>query len=95
MPAIRVPKARRAPKAGRSRLPSKQNYGSKEEWKALAKTAKERDKYTCQGRGCGCTDRLKLQVHHIIPLSKGGANSPRNLITLCVRCHAKRHDHLH
>ena len=32
-----------------------------------------------------------LHVHHIIPLLKGGTHDPRNLATLCVRCHARQH----
>ena len=30
-------------------------------------------------------------VHHIIPLSKGGKHSPENWILLCCDCHPKRH----
>jgi len=32
-----------------------------------------------------------LHVHHIIFKSKGGTNSPENLITLCENCHKKLH----
>ena len=93
--ARKVPRAKRAPKAGYSRQDSRKGYGTKEEWKEITARVKTRDRYTCQGRGCVCTDRFKLQVHHIIPLSKGGTNSMLNLLTLCVNCHAKRHDHMH
>lgn len=30
-------------------------------------------------------------VHHIIPLSEGGANAADNLMSLCVSCHGKIH----
>lgn len=35
-----------------------------------------------------------LEVHHKIPLSKGGADSFENTIALCPNCHAKVHDRL-
>jgi len=34
------------------------------------------------------------EPHHIIPLSKGGANTKANLIYLCPKCHDRRHRHL-
>ena len=40
---------------------------------------------------CGCTDESKLIYHHIVPLSLGGENNLRNIIVLCVDCHAKTH----
>jgi len=48
-----------------------------------------RDNHTCQI--CGSKNK-KLQVHHIIPRSKGGTNEPKNLTTLCVVCHDKVHN---
>lgn len=30
-------------------------------------------------------------IHHKIPLSKGGDNSPQNIVTLCQWCHAAEH----
>jgi hypothetical protein len=47
-----------------------------------------RDSYTCQK----CKNKKgKLHVHHIIFRSKGGTDSPENLITLCEDCHTKLH----
>jgi hypothetical protein len=37
--------------------------------------------YKCGASGC------KLDVHHIVPLSAGGANDSWNLMTLCESCH--------
>lgn len=56
-------------------------------WIDLSATVKLRDGNRCVC--CSSTDRL--QVHHIIPLSKNGTNSQSNLITLCEKCHASRH----
>lgn len=48
--------------------------------------------------GGKCVDhRLRGQViaakdvHHIVPLSRGGTNSLSNLISLCANCHIRRH----
>jgi hypothetical protein len=36
--------------------------------------------------GCvvdGCVSRYRLEVHHVVPRSRGGTNDPCNLVTLC------------
>jgi len=48
-----------------------------------------RDHFRCQE--CGYFKHL--EVHHIIPRSKGGSDDLTNLVTLCQRCHAKKHGH--
>lgn len=48
----------------------------------------ERDGYECQN--CG-RDTSDLEVHHIVPLEKGGSNNIRNLATLCQDCHSSIH----
>lgn len=70
-------------------------YGSKDDWRELCQRVKVRDRHTCQGRNCGSTNKSILQVHHILPLSRGGKNTMTNLITLCDNCHSKRHKHMH
>jgi hypothetical protein len=52
-----------------------------------------RDKYTCQY----CKNKRKdvrLQVHHILPISNGGSNQPNNLIVLCKSCHDDLHNNV-
>lgn len=57
-------------------------------WQRVRRAVLARDGGRCQH--CGSTQHL--QVHHIIPLSHGGARTdPRNLVTLCARCHARQH----
>jgi hypothetical protein len=48
-----------------------------------------RDNYQCQK--CK-TNNVKLNVHHIVFKSRGGTNTPSNLITLCKSCHDKLHN---
>ena len=48
-----------------------------------------RDNYTCQ---CCGKKHTRLEVHHIIFRSQGGADDESNLIALCEDCHAKVHN---
>ena len=45
-----------------------------------------RDHHRCVCCGRGAEDGVKLEVDHIIPVSKGGTNQPKNLRTLCAEC---------
>lgn len=49
-----------------------------------------RDNYKCQS-GQKCKHSEKLHVHHIVFRSKGGTDTPSNLITLCEKCHNDLH----
>ena len=49
-----------------------------------------RDNYKCQSRQ-KVEHSKKLNVHHIVFRSKGGTNTPDNLITLCKNCHKNLH----
>ena len=62
-------------------------------WREISEKAKKRDGYKC--RKCDSTDRL--EVHHIIRVSRGGRTILANLITLCHACHKKQpgHGHMH
>jgi len=54
-------------------------------WDKIRKQVLARDNFRC--RTCG----IRLEVHHVVPLSKGGTNDPDNLITLCSKCHRAIH----
>lgn len=58
-------------------------------WKVKAL---KRDNYTCQGKGCGISDREVLVVDHIIPVAvdKSKECELSNLITLCANCHIRK-----
>lgn len=61
-------------------------------WSQFRNAIIERDHNRCWS--CGVTDSCEvyLEVHHIIPLHKGGAEfDPENCITLCEKCHRKKH----
>lgn len=64
---------------------------ARETYEAIRVKILERDHYRCQE--CGFFKHL--EVHHIIHRSQGGSNDPSNLITLCRRCHAKKHGNAH
>ncbi len=49
-----------------------------------------RDRHRCATPGCGAT--RFLEVHHVVPRSRGGANDAANLVTLCSRCHVFVHE---
>lgn len=55
--------------------------------------ALQRDRYTCQD--CGAEGehfgRRQLHVHHVVPVLIGGQHCLSNLITLCAKCHKRRH----
>lgn len=44
----------------------------------------ERDDYACQ---CCGVKSVRIEVHHIEPLTFGGADEINNLISLCFVCH--------
>lgn len=47
-----------------------------------------RDGWKCQMPGCNCTEKWKLEAHHIIPVThEDCTNDPENGITLCRPCH--------
>ena len=59
-------------------LPNSENY--KKKLKIL-----QRDNFTCGY--CGIEQKAdKLELDHIIPVSKGGKSTPNNLITSCQKC---------
>lgn len=51
-----------------------------------------RDEFTCQYCGRGVKDKIKLEVDHIKPFSKGGTNTINNLITSCLECNNGKKD---
>lgn len=57
------------------------------EWKRLRKMVFERDDFTCQY----CFKRGgRLECDHMIPVSRGGTDDPKNLATACFSCNRSK-----
>lgn len=52
----------------------------------------KRDGFRCCVCGATASDGVKLEVDHIIPVSKGGKSTMDNLQTLCERCNRGKRD---
>ena len=51
-----------------------------------------RDGFRCVLCGSAASDGIKLEVDHIVPVSKGGRTELSNLRTLCDRCNRGKSD---
>jgi hypothetical protein len=69
---------------------SPENTVYPDDWSDMRQAVLQRDGYRCGN--CGST--INLQIHHIVPLSRGGTNLESNLRTLCESCHQKIHPHM-
>jgi len=73
--------------------PVRKGYGR--DWKKLSRLVRERDNWTC----CVCgwqavgRDRYFIHAHHIVARGRGGSDTPDNLISLCLECHADQPGH--
>ena len=73
--------------ACRNRDTDKNKYGSLNAYLSIYK----RDNFTCQDCGRVWKEGDTFNIHHIVPVSKGGGDELDNLILLCQPCHVKRH----
>lgn len=97
-PQSRKPFARNV--GGVSRIVRDSYHTDKATWWDTCKEIRLRDQGKCFY--CGCVENPKgplHDVHHIIPISRGGTTTPRNLILACTKksgngCHEKRHKHM-
>lgn len=46
----------------------------------------QQDNFRCRFCGASANDGAKLEVDHIVPVSRGGTNDRNNLQTLCEKC---------
>jgi hypothetical protein len=61
------------------------------EWWPLRWSIIQRDGEVC--RYCG-DDIGPFCVDHVVPLSRGGANHPNNLVVACIPCNSSKNDRL-
>ena len=64
------------------------------EYRRNRKLIRQQQKY-CVWCGTAGTSQNKLQVDHIIPISRGGSHHISNLRILCQNCHKKRQGKAH
>jgi 5-methylcytosine-specific restriction endonuclease McrA len=66
-----------------------ETYGN--DWAQLRLRVLERDGYSCRRCDTNLRGVFYREVHHIKPLSRGGATVMSNLISLCSSCHHNQH----
>ena len=57
------------------------------QWARVRRQVLARDGHRCQR----CGEPGALEVHHKLPVEKGGGHELENLVTLCVKCHVSLH----
>lgn len=57
------------------------------EWKWLRRRALMRDNFEC--RVCGARN-VPLEVDHVVPLARGGADGLDNVQAICKPCHIEK-----
>lgn len=60
------------------------DYYASDAWIALREAAIRRDERLCAY--CQDHEGVTLTADHVIPISRGGSNAPRNLVCCCVPC---------
>lgn len=78
-------------RTGRQPVVAKIRTSYPENWQELRLKVLERDGYCCRRCNANLRGVFYREVHHIIPLSRGGTNRMTNLISLCSKCHDKQH----
>ncbi len=64
------------------------------QWWAISAEVRKRSKGFCEDTVHGLQKVKGVEVHHVIPLSRGGRTVMSNLLHLCKDCHDRRHNHL-
>lgn len=64
-------------------------------WYDLGKQVRQRDNGCCKycGKQEDPSSKIWHDVHHIVPLSRGGLTKLSNLVLACDDCHQRKHPH--
>lgn len=62
-----------------------------DDWKSLSQSIKAKHNNRCSKCGCVGSFDNPIQLHHLIPLSRGGRNVQANFVPLCSICHRRSH----
>ena len=81
-------------KPTRPRAPSKGDYVSDGKRKPIPQDVKDKVWNRDNGKCIQCGSNENLEFDHIIPLSKGGANTYRNIQLLCEHCNRSKSDNI-
>ena len=81
-------------KPTRPRPPSKGDYVSDAKRKPIPKDVMDRVWNRDNGKCIQCGSNENLEFDHIIPVSKGGANTYRNIQLLCEECNRSKSDEI-
>ena len=81
-------------KPTRPRAPSKGDYVSDGKRKPIPQDVKDKVWNRDNGKCIQCGSNENLEFDHIIPVSKGGANTYRNLQLLCEHCNRSKSDNI-
>ena len=78
-------------KIKRATYNSNTGFSKTSDWWSLRAEVWKRDGGHCVPCGKAGKRVKGKDVHHIIPLGRGGTTTKANLITVCEDCHDKRH----
>ncbi|MYC64660.1 MAG: HNH endonuclease [Caldilineaceae bacterium SB0661_bin_34] len=75
--------------------PVREGYGPG--WTVLSRQVRQRDNWACSACGWKAVgrDRYYLHAHHVVVRGRGGSDTPDNLVSLCLECHARQPGHRH
>lgn len=65
------------------------------DWELRRQRAISRDGYACCNCGRSDDSGASLEVHHTVPVARGGSHNLAQLVTLCERCHLAAHHENH
>ena len=78
----------------KAKFSSEQSENIKHERTRIAESVRIEVWRRDQGKCVGCGSREKLEYDHIVPVSRGGSNTARNVELLCEVCNRSKGDRI-